>query len=89
MTTELLPLPEDDEALIFRGDTSKYNLPRPQTFAKWASRPSEAPCELPYVQVGRRVAYRARTLRQLQQAMTYRHSAERAEAQRARRSAAP
>ena len=88
MPLEFLALPEDDDALILRADTINYGLPAPQTLAKWASRPSEAPCELPYVQVGRRVAYRAGDLRRLRKALTFRHSAERAEALRARRTAA-
>ena len=85
MSHELLRLPDDDDALIFRRDVAKYGGPAPQTLAKWACRPSEAPVELPYVQVGRRVAYRAGDLRRLRQALTFQHSAERAEAQRARR----
>ena len=76
----LLALPEDDEILIFRADAHQYGFPVGATLAKWASLPSEAPCELPYTQVGRKVAYRVGDLRRLREAMTYRHSAARAAA---------
>ncbi len=85
---KLLPLPEDDEALILREDTAKYGLPAHATFQKWASRPTEAPCEIPYTFVGRKAAYRAGDLRRLREAMTYKHAAERTAA-RAQRAAAP
>ncbi len=85
MPTQFLPLPEDDDALILRADVPRHGGPAVATLAKWASRPSEAPCPLPYTQVGRQVAYRAGDLRRLREALTFRHSAERAEAQRARR----
>ena len=88
MPTEFLLLPEDDDALIFRADASLYGLPARQTLAKWACRPSEAPCELPYTQIGRKVAYRAGVLRKLQNALTFKHSTERLETLRARRAAA-
>ena len=88
MPTEFLPLPKDDDRLILRKDVPLYGGPAKQTLAKWASRPSESPCPLPYVLVGRQAAYTVRILRRLQQAMTFRHSAERMEAQRARRAAA-
>ena len=88
MPAEFLPLPEDDDALISRADAWLYGLPRKQTFAKWSCYPEQAPCPLPYTMVGRQATYTARTLRRLQKALTFRHSAERAEAQRARRPAA-
>lgn len=72
-----LPLPDDDETLILREELPKYGFPQPSTFARWASRPSEAPCPLPYTKCGRRVAYTVEVLRRLRDAMTFRHSAER------------
>ncbi len=87
MPNQILPLPEDDEALVFRVDVPQHGLPAAATLAKWASRPSDAPCELPYTQVGRRVAYRAGDLRRLRDALTFKHSADRAAA-RIRREAA-
>ncbi len=87
MPEQFLALPEDDDALIYRADTKQHGLPAPATFAKWASRPSEAPCELPYTFIGRQAAYTAGTLRRLRKALTYRHSADRAAA-RIRREAA-
>ena len=72
-----LPLPDDDEALILREELPKYGFPQPSTFARWVSRPSEAPCPLPYTKCGRKVAYTVKVLRRLRDAMTFRHSAER------------
>ena len=86
MTDQFLPLPEDDDALIFRADAWLYGLPRQQTLAKWSCYPEQAPCPLPYTMVGRKAALTAGTLRKLREALTFRHSAEKAEAQRARRS---
>ena len=77
MSNLFLSLPEDDDVLILRADAPQYGFPAAATFAKWASLPSDAPVELPYVQVGRRVAYRVGTLRKLREALTFRHSAER------------
>lgn len=88
MPNEILPLPNDDDALILRADSRLYGLPAPATFAKWASRPAEAPIELPYTFVGRQAAYRAGTLRRLREAITFRHSADRSAAQQVRRAAA-
>ena len=82
-----LPLPDNDDALILRADVEKYGGPKPQTLAKWSCRPSEAPCEIPYTFIGRQAAYRAGDLRRLREATTFRHSAERAEARRARKEA--
>lgn len=79
------PLPDDDGAYIFRDETYAYGLPKPATFAKWASRPSEAPCELEYFLVGRRAAYTVGTLRRLRKALTFRNSAERTVATEQRR----
>lgn len=70
-------LPADDDVLILRTELPEYGLPAPGTFAKWASRPSDCPIDLPYTLVGKRVAYRAGDLRRLREALTYRHSAER------------
>lgn len=84
---DILPLPDDDDALILREDTARYGLPKPATFQKWVSRPGEAPCEIPYTFVGRKAAYLASTLRQVRDAITYRHGADRAAA-RAKRLAA-
>ena len=80
MQNQFLPLPEDDDVLILREDTARYGLPAHATFQKWASRPTEAPCEIPYVIVGRKAAMTAGTLRCVRQAMTFRHSADRAAA---------
>ena len=80
MPEQFLPLPEDDDALILRENTRQYGLPAPATFQKWASLPTEAPCEIPYTLVGRKAAYRAGDLRRLRSAMTFRHSADRAAA---------
>ena len=87
MEAPFLLLPDDDEALILREDTAKYGLPAPATFQKWASRPTDAPCVVPYTLVGRKAAYRAGDLRRLREAMTFRHAAER-NAARAQRAAA-
>lgn len=87
MTASFLPLPPDDDALILRDDVILYGGPAAATLAKWASRPTEAPCEIAYTLVGRKAAYRAGDLRRLREVLTFKHSAERATA-RARRSAA-
>ena len=84
MPEQFLPLPEDDDALILRENTRQYGLPAPATFQKWASLPTEAPCEIPYTLVGRKAAYRAGTLRRVHDALTFKHSAERAAARRER-----
>ena len=88
MPDSFLLLPENDEALILREDTAAYGLPQPTTFAKWACMPSEAPCEIPYVIVGRKAAMTAGTLRRVREAMTFRHSADRAAARSCRNKAA-
>ena len=80
LSNSILILPEDDDALILRTDAPQYGLPAGATLAKWASRPTEAPCELPYTFVGRKAAYRVGDLRRLREAMTFRHSADRAAA---------
>ena len=72
-----LLLPDDDEALLLRSELHQYGFPRPATFAKWACRPSEAPCEIPYILVGRRAAYRVGNLRRLREKLTFRNSTER------------
>ena len=77
MSDPILPLPEDDDALIFRDDVHRYGGPAAATLAKWSSRPTEAPCEIPYIIVGRKAAYRAGDLRRLRKAMTFKHAAER------------
>ena len=82
-----LPLPDDDNVLILREDTARYGLPMPATFQKWASRPTDAPCEIPYTLVGRKAAMTAGTLRRVREAMTFRHAAERT-AMRAQRASA-
>ena len=85
-----LPLPDDDEVLILRGEVYRYGGPRPATLAKWACRPSEAPIDLPYVMVGRCAAYRVGVLRRLRKVLTFHHSTERtvaAEQRKARREA--
>ena len=87
MPNGLLSLPADDDALIFRDDVNLYGGPAAGTLAKWASLPTEAPCEIPYTLVGRKAAYRAGDLRRLREAMTFRQSADRAAA-RARKTAA-
>ena len=87
MSNPFLPLPDDDDVLVLREDSPRYGGPAAATLAKWASRPTEAPCELPYTQVGRKVAYRAGDLRRLREAMTYRHSADRATARSQRATA--
>ena len=76
--TQILLLPEDDDVLILRREVRDYGLPARATLARWASRPADAPCELPYTLVGREVAYRVGNLRKLQAALTFRHSADRA-----------
>ena len=88
MEHQFLSLPEDDDVLILREDTTQYGLPAPATFQKWASRPTEAPCEIPYTLVGRKAAYRAGDLRRLREAMTFRHSADRATARAQRQAVA-
>ncbi len=65
------PLPDDDDALVLRIDAHLYGFPAASTLAKWASRPSEAPCELPYTMSGRKVVYTVRILRRLREALTY------------------
>jgi hypothetical protein len=80
MADQFLKLPEDDDVLILRADSREYGLPAPQTLAKWASRPSEAPCDLEYTFVGRQAAYRAGTFRKLREALTFRNSTARAAA---------
>ena len=84
MQNQFLPLPEDDDALILREDTAQYGLPAPATFQKWASRPTDAPCDIPYTFAGRKAAYRAGVLRQLREAMTFKHAAAHSAARRAR-----
>lgn len=80
MQNQFLSLPEDDDVLILREDTARYGLPAPATFQKWASLPTEAPCEIPYTLVGRKAAMTVGTLRRVRAAMTFRHSADRAAA---------
>lgn len=87
MADAFLPLPPDDGVLIIRDDVHLYGGPAAATLAKWASRPSEAPIELPYTLVGRKAAYRAGTLRLLREALTFKHAAHRAAA-RSERAAA-
>ena len=87
MSDPILPLPEDDETLIFRDDARLYGGPAAATLAKWASRPSEAPIVLPYTVLGRKAAYRAGDLRRLREVMTFKHAAQR-NAMRAQRAAA-
>ena len=84
MTKPFLPLPEDDEVLILRTDCELYGFPAPQTFARWACNPSEAPLTLPYLLVGRRAAYLVGDLRRLRKAQTFRSTTERSEATRLR-----
>ena len=79
------PLPDDDEAYIFRDEAHEYGFPKSATFSKWASRPGEAPCELEYFLVGRKAAYTVGTLRRLREAVTFRNSAERTVASERRR----
>lgn len=85
--TAFRPLPDDDDALILRSEAHHYGYPRPATFAKWASRPTEAPCELPYILVGRSAAYTVRTLRSLREALTFVNTSVRGEARSARSAA--
>ena len=73
----LLALPEDDNVLIRRRDVHKYGFPAAPTLAKWACRPSEAPCELEYVMIGHNAAYSVATLRKLREVLTYKNSTER------------
>ena len=79
------PLPDDDEAYIFRDEAYEYGFPKPATFSKWASRPSDAPCELEYFLVGRKAAMKVGVLRRLREAVTFRNSAERTVATERRR----
>ena len=72
-----LTLPDDDNALILRGDAHMYGLPAAATLAKYASMPSAAPCPLPYVLVGRRAAYRAGDCRHFLNERTFMSSSER------------
>ena len=81
-----LPLPDDDDVLILRSEAHQYGFPMPQTFAGWACNPSEAPCELPYVMVGRNATLTVATLRRLRDALTFRDTTARSEA-RSRRGA--
>ena len=61
MTTDLLPLPEDDDTLIRRSDLPKYIPVAGQTLARWATE-GQGP---KFIKVGRRlVAYRAGDLRE-------------------------
>ena len=80
MNKPFLPLPEDDDALILRTDAELYGFPAPQTFARWACNPSEAPLTLPYLLVGRRAAYLVGDLRRLRKALTFSSTTERSEA---------
>ena len=84
MNRPFLPLPEDDDALILRNDCQLYGFPAPQTFARWACNPSEAPVTLPYLLVGRRAAYLVGDLRRLRRAQTFSSTTERTEAARRR-----
>ena len=77
---EILSLPDDDEALVLRTEAHRYGFPQPQTLARWACNPSDAPCTLPYTFVGRCAAYRIGDLRRLRDALTFRHSTARAQA---------
>ena len=80
MTHPFLPLPEDDDALILRADCHLYGFPAPQTLARWACHPSEAPAPLPYLLVGRRAAYLVGDLRRVRKAQTFSSTTERSEA---------
>lgn len=84
---EILLLPDDDETLVLRGEAHRYGFPLPQTLARWASNPSEAPIELPYTFVGRLTAYRAGDLRRLRKALTFKNSTGRAAARAKRQGA--
>ena len=84
----ILPLPDDDEALIFRDDVHLYGGPAAATLAKYSSMPTEAPCEIPYTIVGRKAAYRVGHIRRLREAMTFKHAAERTAARALRAAAA-
>ncbi len=84
------PLPAEDDTLILRSDLHLYGFPKPATLAKWACRPNEAPCDIPYTIVGRQAAYRVGDLRRLRKVLTFHHSTERtvaAEQRKARREA--
>lgn len=60
MTTELLPLPQDDDTLIRRSDLPRYIPVAVQTAARWACE-GQGPH---FVKLGKRlVAYRAGDLR--------------------------
>ncbi len=72
-----LPLPNDDEILIPRRDAHKYGFPQPQTFNRWASEPSTAPCVIEYTFVGRLAAMSVGTLRKLRRALTYQNTTQR------------
>ena len=82
--TPFLPLPADDDALILRSDAHLYGFPQPQTLARWACRPSEAPAPLPYVLCGRNAGYTVRTLRALRATLTFNSTTERTEASKQR-----
>lgn len=79
------PLPPEDDALILRKNAHRHGFPKPATLAKWASRPGDAPIELPYVIIGREAAYLVGTLRRLRKAMTFRNTAERSVASATRK----
>jgi hypothetical protein len=74
---KVLPLPEDVDALILRKDAHRFGYPRPGTLARWACRPSEAPCPVPYTLIGRSAAYRVGDLLALRAALTFRSTSDR------------
>ena len=77
MIEPLLPLPDDDGALILRVDAQRYGFPKPQTLARYACCPSESPAPLPYTMAGRHAAYTVGVLRSFRDRITFRDASER------------
>ena len=77
MIEPLLPLPDDDGALILRVDAHRYGFPKPQTLARYACYPSESPAPLPYTMAGRHAAYTVGVLRSFRDRITFRDASER------------
>ena len=73
MSIALLPLPEDDDALIRRADLPQYIPVASQTLARWAVE-SQGPR---FIKLGRRlVAYRAGDLREWLKSQTKSNTSE-------------
>lgn len=80
-----LPLPDDDEVWIPRSEVRRYGGPASATLAGFACNPDQAPCELPYTVAGREAMYKVGNLRRLFDALTFKHTADRAVTSRRRR----